>query len=109
MKRKKLLILFSAIAAFFVAINVANIYPVIITDIASQHPHYYAPKTKQSHYSLLYGVFPFILELPEETDCKKFAIVKGKMEKVVLGDGSGTSKGNYSAFHMYGSKVYCIK
>jgi len=109
MKHKKVLIsLVAIILLLFITTFITKTYLIVITDRISQHPHHF-PKTKGSYDVLLYGFFPFILEMSEPINCTKIAVVTGKIEKVRMGDGTGTLKQNYSGYHMFGDKVICIK
>ncbi len=109
MRYKKLLIvLFSSFLLLFLIMLATKTYPVIITDKISQHPHHFYPKIQRSYDALLYGIFPIILELSKPTICK-LTFINGNIEKVMLGDGSGTTEQNYSEYHMFGKTVYCIR
>lgn len=106
--RHVIIVLLVLPVVLFIAMTINKMYVLGLTQERSIYPFYYYPKTRRSYEAFLYGYFPVSLETQGDLECNNIAIVRGPLQLVIMGDGSGRSKYHYTGHHLLAESIYCI-
>ncbi|MBU0708946.1 hypothetical protein KJ596_04345 [Patescibacteria group bacterium] len=84
----------------------AEHYTISLSEQISEHPLYFYPQSIFSYDAFLEDGTRIILETQSKVDCPTLTI-DGILKKVVLGDGSGKTKEDYTGYHLFADSFKC--